>query len=88
MTAAAIGILLATGALYLWFRRRAQRLSSDRLATLIGSTAGTAPSALAISIGKPVIYPLRSITSDIATPGMSFCRSASMFTGNRRSMVV
>ncbi len=41
MTAAAIGILLAAGALYLWFRHRARRLSSDRLASLIGSTAGT-----------------------------------------------
>jgi len=41
VTAAAIGILLAAGALYLWFRHRARRLSSDRLASLIGSTAGT-----------------------------------------------
>ena len=41
MTVAAIGILLAAGALYLWFRQRARRLSSDRLAALIGKTAGT-----------------------------------------------
>ena len=41
MIAAAIGIVLAAGALYLWVRQRARRLSSDRLAMLIGKTAGT-----------------------------------------------
>ena len=41
MTASAIGILLAAGALYLWFRERARRLASDRLAALIGAAAGT-----------------------------------------------
>jgi tight adherence protein B len=41
MTASAIGIILAAGALYLWFRERARRLSSDRLAALIGAAAGT-----------------------------------------------
>lgn len=41
MTVAAIGILLAAGALYLWLLQRARRLSSDRLAALIGKTAGT-----------------------------------------------
>ncbi len=41
MTASAIGIVLAAGALYLWFRERARRLSSDRLAALIGAAART-----------------------------------------------
>ena len=41
MTAAAIAITLAAGALYLWFHERARRLSSDRLAALIGAAAGT-----------------------------------------------
>ena len=41
MTVSAIGIVLAAGALYLWFRERARRLSSDRLAALIGAAAGT-----------------------------------------------
>jgi tight adherence protein B len=41
VTASAIGIILAAGALYLWFRERARRLSSDRLAALIGAAAGT-----------------------------------------------
>ena len=41
MTAAAFGIILAAGALYLWFRERARRLSSDRLAALIGAAAVT-----------------------------------------------
>ena len=54
MTVAAIGIVLAAGALYLWFRERARRLSSDRLASLIGKTAGTE------SRGEP---PLRTIRS-------------------------
>jgi hypothetical protein len=44
--------------------------------------------AFAISIGKPVIEPERSITRDIATPGMSLRSSLSMLTGSRRSMVV
>jgi len=41
VTAAAIAITLAAGALYLWFHERARRLSSDRLAALIGAAAGT-----------------------------------------------
>lgn len=41
MTGAAIVILLAASVLYLWIRRRARRLSSERLANLIGKTAGT-----------------------------------------------
>jgi tight adherence protein B len=41
MTVSAIGIILAAVALYLWFRERARRLSSDRLAALIGAAAGT-----------------------------------------------
>ena len=43
---------------------------------------------LAISRGSPVIEPERSMTSDIATLGMSLRRSASMRTGKMRSMVV
>ncbi len=41
MIAGAIGVILAAGALYLWVRQRARRLSSDRLAALIGNGAGT-----------------------------------------------
>jgi len=41
VTAAAIAITLAAGALYLWFHERARRSSSDRLAALIGAAAGT-----------------------------------------------
>jgi len=37
----AIGIVLAVGAFWLWVRQRARRLSSNRLAAMIGKTAGT-----------------------------------------------
>ena len=40
MIAGAIGIVLAAGAICLWVRQRARRLSSDRLAALIGKSAG------------------------------------------------
>lgn len=36
----AIGVVLAAGILYLWIHQRARRLSSDRLAALIGRTDG------------------------------------------------
>ena len=39
MIPAAIGVMLAAGILYLWYRERARRLSADRLAALIGKTA-------------------------------------------------
>ena len=40
MTTLAIGVVLAACILYLWIHQRARRLSSDRLAALIGRTDG------------------------------------------------
>ena len=75
MTAAAIAVLLAAGVLYLWFRRRARRLSSNRLATLIGSTAGTEhreepPSRTIRSF--PPRYPFAAYAAGLVTAAVSW----------------
>jgi hypothetical protein len=61
-------------------------MTSPRSSGCSTSTAAFA-AAFAISIGVPFIEPERSMTSDSATPGMSFFFSLSMRTGRIRSIV-
>ena len=75
MTAAAIAVLLAAGVLYLWFRWRARRLSSNRLAALIGSTAGTehpeAPPSRTFR-SFPPRYPFAAYAAGLVTAAVSW----------------